>query len=76
MQREEAKKWIDKELNACNEREDRIGAKSPTNYRQVLELCNEILNEDKKDPCHLCRFYPPSSSDGKPCTMCPAEGKD
>ena len=26
-------------------------------------------------PCHLCRFNPPGSGDGKPCSMCPAEGK-
>ena len=25
-------------------------------------------------PCDVCRFGPPSSTDGKPCTMCPAEG--
>lgn len=24
-------------------------------------------------PCNVCRFYPPSSCDGKPCTMCPAD---
>ena len=24
-------------------------------------------------PCDVCRFNPPSSADGKPCTMCPAE---
>lgn len=23
--------------------------------------------------CDFCKFGPPSSSDGKPCTMCPAE---
>ncbi len=23
-------------------------------------------------PCDLCRFSPPGSGDGKPCTMCPA----
>lgn len=23
-------------------------------------------------PCDACRFNPPSSADGKPCTMCPA----
>ena len=23
-------------------------------------------------PCDLCRYAPPSSSDGKPCCMCPA----
>jgi Lar family restriction alleviation protein len=26
-------------------------------------------------PCDLCRFNPPSSGDGKPCTMCVAEGR-
>ena len=24
-------------------------------------------------PCDLCRYNPPSSCDGKPCCMCPAE---
>ena len=24
-------------------------------------------------PCDVCKFSPPSSSDGKPCCMCPAE---
>ena len=24
-------------------------------------------------PCDLCRYKPPSSGDGKPCTMCPAQ---
>lgn len=27
-------------------------------------------------PCDVCRYSPPSSGDGKPCTICPAEGKD
>lgn len=27
-------------------------------------------------PCDLCRFGPPSSGDGKPCTICPAEAKE
>ena len=26
-------------------------------------------------PCDACRYNPPSSCDGKPCTMCPASGK-
>jgi len=28
-----------------------------------------------ESPCDLCRFNPPGSGDGKPCTMCPAEGR-
>ena len=27
-------------------------------------------------PCDLCRYNPPSSSDGKPCSMCVAEGRE
>lgn len=26
-------------------------------------------------PCDVCRFNPPSSGDGKPCCMCPAQAK-
>jgi len=26
-------------------------------------------------PCDLCIYNPPSAGDGKPCTMCPAEGR-
>lgn len=28
-----------------------------------------------QSPCDLCAFFPPSSFDGKPCSMCPAIGK-
>ena len=24
-------------------------------------------------PCDVCRFSPPSSGDGKPCCLCPAD---
>ena len=27
-------------------------------------------------PCDLCRFSPPSSTDGKPCVMCVAERRE
>ena len=27
------------------------------------------------DPCELCRFNPPSISDGKPCVFCVSEGR-
>lgn len=26
-------------------------------------------------PCDNCRFNPPSSGDGKPCSVCPARAK-
>ena len=31
------------------------------------------LTDNVKTPCDLCRYAPPSSSDGKPCCMCPVE---
>lgn len=31
--------------------------------------------EAKGNPCDFCMYAPPSSSDGKPCTMCPAVAK-
>ena len=51
-----------------------------------MNMCDEISNEAYKkivchceendSPCDLCRYNPPSSVDGKPCTMCPAESED
>lgn len=31
--------------------------------------------QEHTSPCDLCGYNPPSSSDGKPCTMCPAVSK-
>ncbi len=28
--------------------------------------------EQPETPCDMCRYNPPSSRDGKPCTLCPA----
>lgn len=30
---------------------------------------------DNATPCEFCRYNPPSSTDGKPCCMCPATGR-
>lgn len=27
------------------------------------------------DPCDVCAYNPPSSMDGKPCSLCPTRGK-
>ena len=32
-----------------------------------------LTDKKAKTPCDLCRYAPPSSSDGKPCCMCPVE---
>lgn len=54
--------------------------------RDRLLAIEDVLGEDydlvrltalvktrDEGPCGLCRYSPPSSCDGKPCTMCPAE---
>ena len=33
---------------------------------------NAIPIPDNATPCDFCRYNPPSSTDGKPCCMCPA----
>ena len=40
-----------------------------------LKRVRELAQADREgiSPCTFCRFNPPSSSDGKPCCMCPAE---
>ena len=45
--------------------------------REVVEFTIAALREmdaqeKPKTPCDLCLYNPPSSGDGKPCTMCPA----
>ena len=49
--------------------------------RYVISDClNKIVNlpsaQPELSPCDVCRYYPPSSMDGKPCTICPAERKN
>lgn len=43
-------------------------------YTDAIKMGIEALNN--KTPCDLCKYNPPGSGDGKPCTMCPAVGKD
>lgn len=50
-------------------------------YRRRKEIAEAALSalqerEKRKSPCDLCAYNPPSSFDGKPCTMCPACAKE
>lgn len=49
----------------------------PTISEQVdaLEMAIKALSQEPKSPCDVCMYNPPSSTDGKPCTMCPAVPK-
>jgi transcriptional regulator with XRE-family HTH domain len=37
---------------------------------------DELVGRKAPSPCNQCRFYPPSSCDGKPCAICPAQAKE
>lgn len=46
-------------------------------FSNLVPVGKEALNRAIKSlgrtsPCDLCRYNPPSSGDGKPCSMCPA----
>lgn len=47
--------------------------------RSGYVVCDDPIKPEKtvypESPCDLCVYNPPSAGDGKPCTMCPAEGK-
>lgn len=44
---------------------------------EALDMALSALRakQEHTGPCDLCRYNPPSSSDGKPCTMCPSVPK-
>ena len=42
----------------------------------ALDMAIKALEQEPKSPCDLCKYNPPGSGDGKPCTMCPAESED
>ena len=50
--------------------------------RHYIPVCDEealeaaIMAVKNVSPCDLCVHNPPSSFDGKPCSMCPAEPKE
>lgn len=45
------------------------------NQYDMDRLAIEALPSAQPSPCDMCRYAPPSSMDGKPCTVCPAEGR-
>ena len=46
----------------------------PIERCKACPLCysDKMRHNAPKTPCDLCAYNPPSSCDGKPCTMCPA----
>lgn len=39
---------------------------------EIERIQLETVRGKHKSPCSLCLHNPPSSADGKPCSMCPA----
>ena len=83
MTREEAAKILDPEttLDAYAKISYYGGFEGESTWQDAVnEACRmgaEALRaldaqEKPKTPCDLCLYNPPSSGDGKPCTMCPA----
>lgn len=62
------------EIEQINPSELPYGKNTPENIRDMaLEIIDKYAEQEPTSPCDLCRHNPPSSADGKPCTMCPAE---
>ena len=50
------------------------GEYTPTPCR-LYEDKTEWSRQSELSPCDVCQFDPPSSFDGKPCAVCPAQPK-
>ena len=44
--------------------------------KSIKEWVKIIMEQEPKSPCDVCRYNPPSSADGKPCTICPATERE
>lgn len=60
-----------------NEEAKRIAIGLRTDFKcksnTMVDFCNTIIKTlGQTSPCDLCQYNPPSSGDGKPCSMCPA----
>lgn len=75
MTREEAARILEKQFDkSCGNY--RYQNKDKLDYEDALWMAISALREldaqeCAKTPCDLCRYNPPSSRDGEPCTMCP-----
>lgn len=50
-------------------------ANSASSHMHYGEALKTVLQSAmrKQSPCDCCKYGPPSSADGKPCGVCPAE---
>lgn len=48
---------------------------SLTDKKCIEEVFKKFREIKQLTPCDVCAYDPPSSCDGKPCTICPAMAK-
>jgi len=67
---------MDGECGKCpiNEAYKRLAAYEDTG--KTPEEVAALVRAREYDVCELCAYNPPSSCDGKPCTMCPATPRE
>lgn len=39
-------------------------------YGEPINMAIGALKQEPQSPCDVCKYNPPSSTDGKPCAMC------
>lgn len=87
---EEMAKILNECCNEYDEQGNHLGNKCPScaywsdtnhvcvsyNTKEAEALYNAgYRKQSDLTPCDVCRFNPPSSADGKPCSVCPAQAK-
>lgn len=67
----------------CHDTDGLVYLSDPSKVKCALTGCYHLFDDvcdvddmlTPKTPCDLCVYNPPSSCDGKPCTICPACAK-
>lgn len=66
-----------KGINKTSEEILQVAKEVNDDNKKIVAHCKHLKSELEKlkTPCDLCKFNPPTSSDGSPCSMCPAQAK-
>lgn len=65
----------EKKIFAMQEANAIMGATIKLQEAEIARLKAELAPTVNLSPCDVCAYSPPSSGDGKPCSMCPAVKK-
>lgn len=70
--------WVGAESDKVRHKQD-SARNTPLTLDELRQMDGEpvwVVLDERKTPCDLCAYNPPSSLDGKPCSMCPATAKE